>query len=326
LQACRGKLPAAQATTKQTMSKEIEDKLETIPLVKYLARGLKKIKLRFLGGLSLYELLEIYIVGIIEGAVTYRAAAIAFSFFMALFPFALFILNLIPYIPIEGFQGDFMKFVEESVPPKTFDAVAAIVNDILNNSHSGLLSWGGILSIFLMANGLNSILGGFETAHHVVIKRGFFRQYFVALGMSLVMTFLLLFTVAIILVFEVFIQSTSIQDVLSESIPLMVIGRYAFVILMILMTTSIMLKFGTKHTGKRSFISIGSVFTTILFIISSYFFGIWVVRFSKYNELYGSIGTLLIMMFYIWLNCVVLLLGFELNAAVNRIKHKNLFT
>lgn len=308
------------------MSKEIEDKIETIPVVKYLARGLKKVKLGWLEGLSLYELLEIYIVGIAEGAVTYRAAAIAFSFFMALFPFALFILNLIPYIPIQGFQADFMKFVEESVPPRTFDAIAVIINDILNNSHSGLLSSGFLLSIFLMANGLNSILGGFETAHHVVIKRGFFRQYLVALGMSLVMSLVLLVTVAIIVVFEVFIQSTSIQDVFSESIPLMVIGRYAFVIVMILLTTSIMLKFGTKHTGKRAFISIGSVFTTILIIISSYFFGIWVVRFSKYNQLYGSIGTLLIMMFYIWINCVILLLGFELNAAVNRIKRKNLFT
>jgi membrane protein len=308
------------------MSKEIEDKLETIPVVKYLVRPLKKVKLSFLQGLSLYELLEIYILGIAEGAVTYRAAAIAFSFFMALFPFALFILNLIPYIPIEGFQADFLRFVEESVPPRTYDAIANIINDILNNSHSGLLSSGFLLSIFVMANGVNSVLGGFETAHHVLVKRGFFRQYMVALAISLLLSFILIFTVAIIIVFEVVIQSTKIQDVLSDSISLIVWGRYIFILLMILVTSSIMLKFGTKHTGKRSFISIGSVFTTILIVISSYFFGIWVVKFSKYNELYGSIGTLLILMFYIWLNCVILLLGFELNASINRIKHKNLFT
>ncbi|RZJ35340.1 MAG: YihY/virulence factor BrkB family protein [Flavobacterium sp.] len=308
------------------MSKEIEDKLETIPVVRTIARGLKRVKLGFLKGLSLYELLEIYIIGVVDGAITYRAAAISFSFFMALFPFALFILNLIPFIPIEGFQNDFLRFVEESVPPHTYDAIAAIIADILNNSHSGLLSSGFLISIFVMANGLNSILGGFETSHHVLIKRGFFRQYIVALGMSLLMSFILLFTVAMIVIFEVFIQSTSIQEVLGESIPFIVMGRYAFVILMILMTTSILFKFGTKHTGKRSFITVGSVFTTILIIISSYFFGIWVVSFSKYNELYGSIGTLLIMMFYIYINCVVLLLGFELNAAINRLKIKNLFT
>jgi membrane protein len=171
-----------------------------------------------------------------------------------------------------------------------------------------------------MANGLNAILGGFENSKHVLVKRGFFHQYFVAVGMSLLLAFLLIITVAIIVVFEVFIQKLHATDFLSENIPLIVMGRYAFLILMILMTTSILFKFGTKNQENRSFISIGSVFTTILTIISSYFFGVWVIRFSKYNELYGSIGTLLIVMFYIWINCMILLLGFELNEVINKLK------
>jgi membrane protein len=308
------------------MSHEIEERLQRIPVVRSMVRPLKGVKLKWLEGLSLYDLIEIYILGVVEAALTYRAAAIAFSFFMALFPFALFILNLIPFMPIEGFQNDFMKFVEESVPPNTYSAIEAILNDILNNSNSGLLSSGFLLSIFVMANGVNSVLGGFETSHHVVVKRGFIRQYLVALALSLLLSFILLFTVAAIVVFEVFIQSTKLENIFSDSIPIMVWARYIFLMLMILLTSSIMLKFGTKHTGKRAFISIGSVFTTILIVISSYFFGIWVVKFAKYNELYGSIGTLLILMFYIWLNCVVLLLGFELNLAIDRIKRKNLFT
>ena len=264
-----------------------------------------------------------YGIAIVEGALSYRAGAIAFSFFMALFPFALFILNLIPYIPIEGFQQDFLKFVEEGVPPNTYDAISNIINDILNNSNSGLVSTGFLLSIFLMANGLNAILGGFETSKHIIIKRGFFRQYFVAVAMSLLLSLILIITVAAIVVFEVFIQKTIIQDVLSDRIPLIILGRYVFVILMILLTTSILFKFGIKRDKNRAFISIGSVFTTILIILSSYGFGIWVLKFSKYNELYGSIGTLLIMMFYIWLNCIILLLGFELNGAINKLKAKN---
>ena len=306
------------------MSKEIEASIEKIPVLRNVVKPLQRIKLPWLQGLSLYDLLELYGLGIAEGALSYRAGAIAFSFFMALFPFALFILNLIPYIPIEGFQQDFLNFVSESVPPNTYDAVAAIINDILNNSHSGLLSSGFIMAIFLMANGLNAILGGFETSHHIIIKRGFFSQYFVALGISLILSFLLLVTVAMIVVFEVFIQKTIIQDVLSDRIPLIILGRYAFVILMILITTSILFRFGVKHDKNRSFISIGSVFTTILIILSSYIFGIWVIKFSKYNQLYGSIGTLLIMMFYIWINCMILLLGFELDAAINKLKrHKS---
>ena len=305
------------------MSLEIEQKLEKIPVVKQLVLLLKKITLPWLAGLSFYDLLELYIIGIVEGAISYRAAAIAFSFFMALFPFALFILNLIPYIPIEGFQQDFLDFVRDGVPPNTFDAISKIINDILHNSYQGLLSTGFFLSIFLMANGLNAILGGFENSYHMVIKRSFFRQYIIALGMSIIFSFLLLFTVATIVVFEVFIQKSAIQNVLSESIPLIQMGRYVFLITMILTVTSILFKFGTKRETKRSFLSIGAVFTTILIILSSYIFGIWVLKFSKYNELYGSIGTLLIVMFYIWINCTILLLGFELNTTIQRLKKQH---
>ena len=172
----------------------------------------------------------------------------------------------------------------------------------------------------------NAILGGFEESRHVTEKRGFIDQYLVAIGMSIFLSFLLIFTVAIIVVFEVFIQKSKIQDVLSDNIPLIQLGRYLFLSLMILFTTSILLRFGIKQRHKPKFISVGSVFTTILIIISSYGFGIWVVKFSKYNELYGSIGTLLILMFYIWINCMLLLLGFELNAIIqshrNQIKSK----
>ena len=300
------------------MSKEIEERIERSPIIRNLVRGLKKIKLPWLQGLSLYDLLELYGLGIVESALTYHASAIAFSFFMALFPFALFILNLIPYIPIEGFQSDFLQFVRQGVPPNTYDAIYKIINDILHNSHSGLLSSGFILSIFLMANGLNGILGGFESSRHVLVKRGFIHQYIVALGMSLLLSLLLIVTISTIVVFEVFIQKTVFSDVNQ----LIILGRYAFVILMILATTSILFKFGTKHDKNRAFISIGSVFTTILILLDSYIFGIWVIRFSKYNELYGSIGTLLILMFYIWINCMILLLEFELNATVNKLKIK----
>lgn len=306
------------------MSEKIEATIDKIPIVRNIAGFLKRKKAPGLEGLSFYHVIEMYIIGIIDGAFSYHASAVAFSFFMALFPFALFILNLIPYIPIEGFQEDFLQFVKEGVPPNTFDAIANIINDILNNSHSGLVSTGFLLSIFLMANGINGILGGFESSRHVLQKRGFLHQYLVALGMSLLMSFLLIFTVAIIILFEIVIQKTTIQDVLSDRIPLIIMGRYVFVVLMILITCSILLRYGTKLSHKPPFISIGSVFTTILIVVSSYFFGIWVIKFSKYNELYGSIGTLLIMMFYIWINCMILLLGYELNATINKLKKKNL--
>jgi membrane protein len=293
------------------------------PIVKQVILLLQKIKLPWLEGLSLFDLLSLYVEGIIEGAISYRAAAIAFSFFMALFPFALFVLNLVPLIPIEGFQDDFLTFVQQNVPPTTYEAIFTIMNDILRNSNSGLISTGFFMAIFLMANGVNAVMGGFEGSKHIMLKRKFIKQYFISVALSIILSLILILTVASIVIFEVIIQLTKIQDVLSENIPLIEMGRYSFVILMILITTSLLFKFGVKHDKNRAFISIGSIFTTILIIISSYVFGIWVVEFSKYNELYGSIGTLLVVMFYIWINSMILLLGFDLDASINQLKIDN---
>ena len=282
---------------------------------------IKNVKLPFLRGYSLFDLLDLYINGIIKGAFSYRASGIAFSFFMALFPFALFILNLIPYIPIDNFQQDFLNFVESSVPPNTFDAIKTIIDDILNNSYGGLLSTGGILSVFLMANGVNAILGSFESSYHINISRNFFRQYLVSLFLSLVLSILLLLTVSVIVFFEVWIQIIKIPDVVNDNISILQISRIVVVILMILIATSLLFKFGTKQKTSQSFINIGTVFTTGLIIVTSYFFGIYVVEFAKYNELYGSIGTLLVVMIYIWINCLILLLGFELSATIGKLKY-----
>ena len=101
------------------MTKPIEDNLEKIPIVNILVKFGKKIKIPGLEGMSLYDVLEMYILGIVRGALTTRAGGIAFSFFMAIFPFLLFILTLIPYIPIEGFQESLLSLIAEVLPPKT---------------------------------------------------------------------------------------------------------------------------------------------------------------------------------------------------------------
>lgn len=301
----------------------IKENIKKIPLVNGFVNFLKSIKPAIFHEMSLYDVIKLYLEAIANGAVTQRASAISFSFFMALFPFALFLFNLIPYIPLENFQDDFLVFVSQNVPPNTYDAIANIINDILNNSHNGLLSFGILLSIYLMSNGINALLDGFEMSLHITIKRGYFRQYAIAIGLSLIIAFLLIFTVAAIVVFEVFIQKIENQVGLSSNAMVLQICRYVFMGLMVLTITSLLYKFGTKETKQVSFISYGSVFTTILFALSSYVFGIYVVHFAKYNELYGSIGTLLVMMFYIWINCILLLIGFELNAFIYKMKKKN---
>ena len=103
------------------MSRQVEDKLIKMPIIKEVVKFLKSIRLPGFEGLSIYDLSEMYIKGIILGTLNIRASAISFSFFMALFPFLLFILILIPHIPVTGFENDFLLFLESFLPPTTTD-------------------------------------------------------------------------------------------------------------------------------------------------------------------------------------------------------------
>src|SRR5690606_28306887 len=216
--------------------------------------------------------------------------------------------------PVEGFQQDFMNFVAENVPPNTFEAIREILDDIMKNSYGSLLSVGIVLAILLMSNGINAILSGFQSSLHITIKRTYFRQYALAIGLSLLMTLVLIVTVVAIVILEVIIQKLKTSGFLTDDVYLLEIGRYLFLMFMVLTITTVLFKYAAQETRETAFFSYGAVFTTILFVLTSYLFGIYVVRFAQYNKLYGSIGTLLVLMLYIWINCFILLLGFELNA------------
>ncbi len=306
------------------MSKEIEDKLEKIPIVHILVKFGKKIKIPGLEGMSLYDVLEMYIIGIAEGALTTRAGGIAFSFFMAVFPFMLFILTLIPYIPIDGFSEGLFSFIKDILPPQTFEAVDLVLNDILNNQYGGLLSFGFLLSIFLMTNGVNAIFGGFEYSYHVKEIRNVFRAYFISLGVSLLISLFLIVTIILVILYQVAL--TKIDEIgwlHTDDLNLFYYGRGLLFLVMIFTIVSLLFRYGTKQGKETKFFSGGAILTTILSLCTFYLFGIYVVKFAQYNQLYGSIGTLLILMLFVWLNAIILLLGFELNASLYSLRRRN---
>ena len=306
------------------MTKPIEDKLNKIPIVNLLVKFGKKIKIPGLEGMSLYDVIEMYIIGIVKGALTTRAGGIAFSFFMAIFPFMLFILSLIPYIPIEGFQDNLFGLIQEMLPPKTFDAVDGVLKDIINNQYSGLVSFGFLASIFLMTNGVNAIFGGFEYSYHVKEFRNVFKAYFVSLGVSLLMSLFLIITVVLIIYYQIALTRIDEKGWLDTGdLDLFYWGRGLLFLIMIFTIVSLLFRFGTKQGKNIRFFSPGAILTTILSLFTFYIFGIYVVKFATYNKLYGSIGTLLVLMLFVWLNAIILLLGFELNASIYRLKHRN---
>jgi membrane protein len=300
-------------------------KRKIVPLMDKGLNLLRKIKIPGLEGMNLIDLLEMYISGIIKGALTSRAGSIAFSFFIALFPFALFVLTLIPFVPIEGFQENFMSFIFKVMPSQdATDAVRHVLDDIANNKYAELLSFGFLLSIFLMTNGVNAILSGFEYTYHDIQTRTVIRQYIVSLGISLILAFLLLLTVVLIIIIEFIIRSMQEQGIVSDSNIWLSGVQVLILIGLLVVSISLLYYFGTREGRKISFFSPGTIFTVVLFIINFFIFKADLEKFGQYNELYGSIGTVLVIMLFIWLNSIILLLGFELNTSLLKLHHKNL--
>ncbi len=315
------------------MSREIEEKLEKIPVINWGVRLLKKIKLPGFEGLSVYDLSEIYIVGIIEGALSSRASAIAFSVFLALFPLLIFLVTLIPFvIPYvrvgnANFDTQFLLFLESFLPTATGDYFGEIYQQIKDQKQGGLLSSAFGLSIFLVANGVNSIFSAFEYSYHVELTRNFIRQYAYALMVGLILSVLLIAGAVAFVYFEFYIAETNEYfgktfgyDVEKGDAFGVQLAKVLFFMLLSYLTTAILYYFGTAEGRKVKFFSVGALVTTVLFLLTSYLFGFYVEKFARYNELYGALGGLLILMVFIWLNANILLLGFELNATLYSLK------
>ena len=294
--------------------------LLSLPIIRHLIQFLKSIPLSK-NAFSLYDLLELYISGLIKGTLTHRASAIAYSFFLAIFPFLLFILNLIPYIPIDHFQVDFWVFIDGLLPPGTHQFFSDIFFDIAEKRRGSLLSSVFFLSIFLMTNGIMAIFGGFEFSYHIQLTRTYVKQYLYALMVAIILSLLVLFVVITFMGYEIYLVPYLEEiNFLTDNETLLKISKLGFVAVMTYIATSILFYFGTIEGRESKFFSVGSTFTTILFGVTTYLFGIYIENFSQYNQLYGSIGALLIFLLYIWINSNILLLGFELNATLLKLK------
>ena len=285
-------------------------------LSKKISSFFKNVKLEILYGFSLYDLLKLYVTGLIKGAISTRAGSISFSFFMAFFPFLLFVLNLIPYFPIENFDKTFLNLIESLIPRDSSGFFHEIFLDINNNKRSGLLSGTLFFSIVLVGNGINSIFECFSDSYHVEFSRGFLKQYLYAILVGLILVVVVLLATSISIFLDYLI--TSNESIVSTIISYI---KYLFLISVVLLVYSSLYFFGTIQGKNLKFISPGSIMTTVLFLATTYLFGLYIENFSNYNELYGSIGAVIIMMLFIWINSISLILGFELNVVIYKLKN-----
>lgn len=300
--------------------------LDRIPIVSWFVAISSRARLPGFQGMTIYDLWETYSVGIVQGAFSLRASAISYSFFMAIFPFILFMLNLIPFVPVANFQVEFLEFINGLLPVQAAGSFDRIFREIALQENTGLLTISFVTSLFFMSNGINAIFNGFERSYHSSFNRGMLRQYAIAVCVSLILSLFLLISVVLFGVVGVWISDLRAQDFMTQSSTEvgLILLRYVSIITMLYLFVSTLYFTGTKEGRQTKFFSIGSLVTTTLILISSYLYGIYIDNFASYNEIYGSIGAILILMIYIWLTANVLLLGYELNASIRSLKARNL--
>lgn len=286
-------------------------------LLALLRRSAQTITLPLFDGLSLYDVAIFFWKGIYEGAVTSRAASISFSFFLALFPGVIFVFTLIPFIPIEGFQHELFRLLRDVLPPNSFDAAYSTITDILTIKRGDLLGITVAAALFFATNGTLALIGNFGQTIHRLNVRGFWSQYLAAFWLTLALALLLIGGIAVLALGEVWIPTLIPGD---NGIWLTTLARWMVLLGLVLFAISLLFYYGPMRSAPWRFISPGALLATVLVWLTSYLFGIYVTDFSRYNQFYGSIGTLMIIQLWIYVNAIGLIIGFELNASMARAK------
>lgn len=302
--------------------KRLYERYINSPHRRLMIRYLRKVVLPGFDGMPLYDVMKFFITGIIKGSVTTRASAISFNFFMALFPAIIVLFTLIPYVPISGFQDSLLELMKNLIPQQIYGAVEDTLFDIINRPRGGLLSVGFFLTLYFATNGVSSIIEAFNQTYHTIETRPFWRQQLVSIAMVLILALLLIIAISMITIGPLVITWLDEKGFLRGryTYEIIIASKWLIIVLMFLVMYSFLYYFAPARKKDYRFISAGSTFASLVTILTSIGFNFYVNNFSRYNTLYGSIGTLLVFLLFIYFNSIILLLGFELNASITRVK------
>lgn len=267
---------------------------------------------------SLYLFLSVLYKKIINFNLDQRAAAVSFSFMLAVFPGFLFLFTLIPYIPIPGLDIQIMDFTSKLIPAPLFATVSQTLNEIISRPRGDILSFGFLFATFAATNGMMSLMRAFNMALKQREKRTYMRARWIAIWLTMILVGVLLIAIVIIIVGQVvlsFLSENMLKDASINVYGLKIIG-YVSVFLIFYVGISCVYYFGPAISKRLKFFNIGSLLASVLCILATNLFSFYIENFNSYNKLYGSIGTLIAIMVWIYLIALILILGFEINISL----------
>jgi membrane protein len=306
--------------------KEIWAKLaERYPFLIDVLVKIKTFTLPGFDNIPVYDVFRFFVAEIRANSLGMRSKAIAFSFFLAFFPALTFIFSLIPYVPyLNNLDVYIMKVLKEVLPNKeTYAFIKSftepLLKDLAKHKRSGLLTGSVILVLFLTTNGVMAMLSSFDKSYDHYKKRNALQSRYTALKITLLLVLLFIFSVTLIVLgqdFLSFILNTiGIRNKITQF--LISILRYVLLILMFFFSLSLIYYYGPATKKKYKFISTGATVATILSILMSFGFSYWVSNFNKLNIIFGSIGTIMLLMIWLNVNSFILLIGYEINASIH---------
>jgi membrane protein len=250
---------------------------------------------------------------------TIRASAMAFSFLLATFPGLLFLFTLLPFIPVQNLDRTLMTFLAELMPAEALSFVHGTVQDIVRTQRLDLLSAGFLLTFFFSTNGVNAMIAAFNKQHPNYVKRSFWQLRLVSIKLTFFILLLFIGSLVTIIGGRAFLGWMEARYPVNADLALHLLAAFRWIVIFLLYFGVISLIYhdGPARKKKWTFITAGSTLATVLGILATLGFGYVVNRFGRYNELYGSLGALIVFMVWMNLNTFVLLVGFELNNAID---------
>ncbi|MFD1768249.1 YihY/virulence factor BrkB family protein [Sphingobacterium suaedae] len=271
------------------------------------------------GSLPLYTVFTFFFQEIARESILNKASSLAYNFMLAIFPGILFLFTLIPYIPVDNFQQKLLELIQVALPHNAYEFLQTTLIDIVKNQNSGLLSIGFLLATFFATNGMTTLMMAFNKASLSKEKRTWFKRRLAAIGLSVAIV------VALAVGIGIFTGTGLVINYLKKYIDydlswfwtfILTLSRWIVLFGIYFITVSMLYKFGPSDSKKWKFLNAGASLATILAILTFSGFTFYINHFGAYNKLYGSIGTLIVMMIWMYLNSLILLIGFELNAAI----------
>ncbi len=290
--------------------------------VKTVVTGAKGLFLPGLPGISFFEIWNAFIIQLRKNSLAERAAAISYNIVMAIPPTLVFIFTLIPYLPISNqFIQELYALIRDIIPGKENNTVIIeFLQDFLQQPRNGLLSLGLLLALLFSSNAMMGLLRSFDRNYEGFKKRRTLRKRQTALLLTIV-AFVLFFVFILLLVAQgavlhwIGIKSNALRLVIVNA-------RWVIILVLIVYMIGIIYRHGPPHSKKWPFITPGSLFATSLMLLATFLFSFYVENFSSYNKLYGSISAIFILMTLIFVNALVILMGFELNVSLYNLKRR----